>query len=215
MNFLDVSGEENLALRKISRRHSRIWMVNAILSMEILTWFWIHSTLVIHSFIGSKKETYSSVILGPSYGLELILNVEQYEYMAGPSKTAGIKVIIHNQTEVIAIEDRGIDVPPGFQASVGVQVIKVRNKTKQCFLIVANMGRLISFQVSGSSPGKGCGDAKLRYYAGYDYTNQACDKECESDYVEEMCGCHRTQIPRDPAIPESRHFEHTVTIHIL
>ena len=32
------------------------------------------------------------VIAGASYGLNLILNIEQYDYMDGPTSDAGIKV---------------------------------------------------------------------------------------------------------------------------
>ena len=38
-----------------------------------------------------------SLILGSKYGLQLILNVEQYEYMKGPSSNAGVQVIIRGK----------------------------------------------------------------------------------------------------------------------
>lgn len=88
-----------------------------------------------HTFNGDRHNILKSLNAGPTHGLELILNVEQYEYMSGPWNTAGIKVIVHNQTEVVAIEDMGSDVAPGLLANVGVQVIKVPPSSPPPFLL--------------------------------------------------------------------------------
>ncbi|ELU15109.1 hypothetical protein CAPTEDRAFT_228582 [Capitella teleta] len=61
---------------------------------------------------------------GSSNGLRLTLNVEQYEYMAGPNHAAGLKVLLLGQKEVAFVEDLGDCVPTGLDAFVSISKIK-------------------------------------------------------------------------------------------
>ena len=54
------------------------------------------------------------------------LNIEQYEYMVGPNPGAGIKLLIHDNTEVPLVRDLGNAIPPGTHAYVGIQIVQVR-----------------------------------------------------------------------------------------
>ena len=38
-------------------------------------------------------------LTGSAFGLKLILNVEQYEYMKGPNNDAGVKVQVHERPQ--------------------------------------------------------------------------------------------------------------------
>ena len=53
------------------------------------------------------------------------LNIEQYEYMVGPNPGAGIKLLIHENTEVPLVRDLGNAIPPGTHAYVGIQIVQV------------------------------------------------------------------------------------------
>ena len=59
---------------------------------------------------------------GASYGLSLVLNLEQYEYMAGPRRTAGVRIIIHHADDVVDPTANGIDVPPGYQVRLHARI---------------------------------------------------------------------------------------------
>ena len=61
------------------------------------------------------------------------LNIEQYEYMVGPNPGAGIKLLIHDNTEVPLVKDLGNAIPPGTHAYVGIQIVQVRHF--DCLLI--------------------------------------------------------------------------------
>ncbi len=63
--------------------------------------------------------------VGADRGLHLTLNIEQYEYMKGPSAGAGIKILIHDNTEIPLVRDLGQAIPPGSHAFVGVQILQV------------------------------------------------------------------------------------------
>lgn len=67
---------------------------------------------------------------GSQAGLQLRLNIEQYEYMKGPNTGAGLKLHVHNQGDVALVKDHGIAVAPGAHAFVGVNIIKVSWSTK-------------------------------------------------------------------------------------
>ncbi len=68
---------------------------------------------------------------GAEGGLQLQLNVEQYEYMSGPNSGAGIKILVHNQRQVPLMREFGIALPPGTQGNVGVTLVQV----SFCFFI--------------------------------------------------------------------------------
>jgi hypothetical protein len=61
-------------------------------------------------------------ISGSSNGLRLTLNVEQYEYMAGPNFAAGLKVLLVGQNDVAFVEDLGDCVPTGMDAFISISI---------------------------------------------------------------------------------------------
>jgi acid-sensing ion channel 2 len=63
---------------------------------------------------------------GSKYGLELVLNIEQYEYMAGPHDSAGVRMLIHDQHEIPRVKDLASSIPSSMNAFLGIQVTKVR-----------------------------------------------------------------------------------------
>ena len=58
-------------------------------------------------------------------GLQLVLSIEQYEYMKGPHNAVGIKLVLHHQDALPLVQDFGDNVPAGMHTFVGVSVSKV------------------------------------------------------------------------------------------
>ena len=58
------------------------------------------------------------------------LNAEQYEYMRGPNEGAGMKLLVHDHSELPLVKDFGVAIPPGFHALVAVKVIEVRERER-------------------------------------------------------------------------------------
>ena len=62
---------------------------------------------------------------GVMHGLQLVVNVEQYEYMNGPHAAAGLKVLLHEQGAVPMVENFAVAVPVGMNTFVAVRIAKV------------------------------------------------------------------------------------------
>ena len=75
-------------------------------------------------------EEFLSFVAGADRGLRMRLNIEQYEYMVGPNPGAGIKLLIHENTEVPLVRDLGNAIPPGTHAYVGIQIVQVSIQRK-------------------------------------------------------------------------------------
>ncbi len=58
-------------------------------------------------------------------GLRLQLNIEMYEYMAGPNPGTGIKILLHDPKETPLLWDMGIAVAPGLVAYIGIRLSQV------------------------------------------------------------------------------------------
>ena len=69
---------------------------------------------------------------GADRGLQLKLNIEQYEYMSGPNDGAGLKILVHDQNQIPLVRDLGQAVPPGAHAFVGIQILQVRKNGMFC-----------------------------------------------------------------------------------
>ena len=63
---------------------------------------------------------------GAGSGLNVLLNIEQYEYMSGPSTGAGVTVLIHSQEDVPLVKDNGVSFSKGSYSFVGLKHMKVR-----------------------------------------------------------------------------------------
>lgn len=62
-----------------------------------------------------------SLNTGSGFGLSLVLNIEQYQYMTGPQDEAGIKVLLHDAREIPLVKDLGFAIAPGTHTLVAVQ----------------------------------------------------------------------------------------------
>ena len=71
----------------------------------------VHTVLFYHKYLIFK-------------GLQLELNVEQYDYLGDIADAAGFRVIIHNQTDFPFPEDEGFSVQPGSLTSVAIDRVR-------------------------------------------------------------------------------------------
>ncbi|XP_074662808.1 uncharacterized protein LOC141915241 [Tubulanus polymorphus] len=103
---------------------------------------------------------------GTSGGLRLQINVEQYEYMDGPSDGAGLKVLIHSPAEFPLVKYQGQALSPGTHALIGVSILEVNNL---------------------KTPYGKCDDSvTLKYFP---YSVAACQTECKQTKIREKCKC--------------------------
>ena len=71
--------------------------------------------------------SFPSIIFYPGSrnGLSLVLNVENYEYMAGPNNEAGAKLYLHNPQEEAMVRDLGFALAPGMHFLVDIDTVEV------------------------------------------------------------------------------------------
>ncbi len=64
-------------------------------------------------------------------GLKLELYVEQDEYIESLSDAAGMRILVHNQTEMPFPEDAGFSVSPGSKTSVALSKVVITSTRVQ------------------------------------------------------------------------------------
>ncbi|CAJ0964837.1 unnamed protein product [Ranitomeya imitator] len=60
---------------------------------------------------------------GFMYGLHLELFIQQIEYVRDMTHSAGIRLLIHDQTQMPFPEDEGVNVPPGAETDIGMMKV--------------------------------------------------------------------------------------------
>ena len=66
-----------------------------------------------------------SISTGVKHGLQLVVNIERYEYTKGPNSAVGLKLLLHRQNDVPSVEDFAVNIPVGMHTFVAVDLSKV------------------------------------------------------------------------------------------
>ena len=103
---------------------------------------------------------------GINSGLQLLLNIEQYEYINGPHDGAGVKVMLHNPRQTPLVASLGQAVSTGVTAFAGINLL------------------IIDYQLP---PYGNCGSKPLNHTDLY--TAEECFIDCMTTVVIEKCGC--------------------------
>ncbi|NWZ28582.1 ASI1C protein, partial [Asarcornis scutulata] len=117
---------------------------------------------------------------GAGNGLELMLNIQQEEYLPvwgdtdETSYEAGVKVQIHSQQEPPFIDQLGFGVAPGFQTFVSCQ-----------------QQRLVYLP----PPWGDCKATPIESDFFTNYSITACRLDCETRYLAENCNCRMVHMP--------------------
>ena len=118
---------------------------------------------------------------GLDSGLQLMLNIEQYEYMNGPHDSAGVKVVLHDREQTPLVASLGQSVSTGFSAYAGINLLMIEYE---------------------QPPYGNCGSKPLNHTTLY--TSEECFLDCMTAVVTEKCGCRdiymKTNDSDGPAI---------------
>ncbi|XP_050392953.2 amiloride-sensitive sodium channel subunit gamma [Patella vulgata] len=116
---------------------------------------------------------------GPSHGLSLELYIEHDEYIKELSASAGIKLLMHNQSYMPFPADNGLDLEPGRRSSVSLSLLQVERTEPPhgtCHKYGRDEGRKVNaYSELQSLP--------------IEYTDQACYKTCLQLNIIKTCGC--------------------------
>ncbi|XP_028249471.1 acid-sensing ion channel 4-A [Parambassis ranga] len=134
-----------------------------------------------YTFNGNKTTSRKSKQGGMGNGLEIMLDIQQDEYLPiwretnETSLEAGIRVQIHSQDEPPYIHQLGFGVSPGFQTFVSCQ------EQRLTYL---------------PQPWGNCRSTSKEKFPGYDtYSISACRLLCETNEVIRVCKCRMVHMP--------------------
>ncbi|KAK0061409.1 hypothetical protein Bpfe_009215 [Biomphalaria pfeifferi] len=113
---------------------------------------------------------------GASRGLQLTLNIEEYERMMGSHVASGIHILIHNRREYPLVEQLGQAIAAGSHTFVA---LKLKKETRLGY------------------PYDNCQDGLLLHVPNdtYTYTMPACKIECYVEFTLKKCGCRDYYMP--------------------
>ncbi|XP_034843953.1 amiloride-sensitive sodium channel subunit beta [Mirounga leonina] len=130
---------------------------------------------------GMTEKALPSANPGAEFGLKLILDIGQEDYVPFLTSTAGARLLLHGQRSYPFIKDEGIYAMSGTETSIGVLVDKLERKGEpysQC-------------TVNGS-------DVPVRnLYSDYNttYSIQACIRSCFQEHMIQNCSCAHFLYP--------------------
>ncbi|GAB1600540.1 uncharacterized protein LOC115209554 [Argonauta hians] len=125
-----------------------------------------------NSGTSSSSKGVLSAVSGTENGLQVTLNVEQYEYMPGDQKSVGMKILFHNAHDVPTVKDLGLASITGTNSFFGLQVVEIKGLPK---------------------PRGICQDKKLNLFK--EYSLSSCESECVTFALVEKCGCRLSYMP--------------------
>ncbi|NXG55498.1 SCNNB protein, partial [Hemiprocne comata] len=130
---------------------------------------------------GMDEEALNSSNPGAEFGLKLILDISQQDYIPYLSSAAGARLMLHQQKSFPFLKDQGIYAMAGTETSIGVLVDELER-----------MGYPYSDCTMNGS------DVPVKnLYSQYNtsYSIQACLRSCFQNHMIETCGCGHYMFP--------------------
>ncbi|KAM4704388.1 epithelial sodium channel subunit alpha [Rhinophrynus dorsalis] len=128
---------------------------------------------------------WSSSMPGIKNGLTLVLRTEQHDYIPLLSSVAGARVLVHGHNEPAFMDDRGFNIQPGVETSIGMKketVSRLGGEYSDC-----------------SEDGS---DVDVKNLFNSEYTQQVCVRSCFQAQMVARCGCGYAFYP----LPEGEEF---------
>lgn len=127
---------------------------------------------------------------GPRQGLQLLLNIQQSEYIASLIGDAGVKIAVHPQGEP-GQPNIGVAVPPGRNAFIGLREKRVEDTSS---------GRRDTCRDKDDQ-------TSFNFLQGmYDYSTSACLVDCFFTNIANTCGCIEGSVEYPPISNAFRSF---------
>ena len=80
-----------------------------------------------YSLYTASQELGRSSLTGAGYGLSLVLDIQQGDYLQGGQTVgAGARVAVQHREDFPLLEEFGVDIPPGRLTSLALQVVNIR-----------------------------------------------------------------------------------------
>ncbi|KAL7979010.1 hypothetical protein Chor_015034 [Crotalus horridus] len=165
---------------------------------------------------GVEKEPLVSSNPGAEFGLKLILDISQKDYIPFLTATAGVRLMLHEQRSFPFLKDQGIYAMSGTETSIGVLVDELERKGSpysDCTLngsdvpvrnlyedYAASQAKEMEVCANCTHPGSKMGPFRSQYKT--TYSIQACLRSCFQDKMVKICQCAHYSYP----LPEGTHY---------
>ena len=120
---------------------------------------------------GSRKPILQTNGTGIRQGLSLVVNIQQDQYVSSYLLDAGIRVVIHPQSEPPLPLDRGLSIPPGRNAFIGLVQRNITDATKRNCRTETDPSGFIYLQGQ------------------FRYSVPACSLDCLNTAIARNCNC--------------------------
>uniref|UniRef100_A0A8C5MVS2 Epithelial sodium channel subunit alpha n=1 Tax=Leptobrachium leishanense TaxID=445787 RepID=A0A8C5MVS2_9ANUR len=120
----------------------------------------------------SSNNMWISTLPGVKNGLTLVLRTEQHDYIPLLSSVAGARVLVHGQNDTAFMDDRGFNIQPGIETSIGMKM--------------ETISRLGDTYSDCSEDGS---DVDVTNLYNSSYTQQSCVRSCFQAHMVDRCGC--------------------------
>ncbi|XP_020892112.1 amiloride-sensitive sodium channel subunit beta-2 [Exaiptasia diaphana] len=133
---------------------------------------------------GDDSVPHKTFLTGDQYGLRLLINIEQSEYIYGISPYAGLKVVIGPQGQMPFPLSEGINVGPGL--STNIEVVMKQAK------------RLDPFKNNSCKRTESLEPTNIYHQYNMTYSKMACRMSCLSNMQKNRCKCSQFHYTDDP-----------------
>ncbi len=106
---------------------------------------------------------------GEKYGLRVILDINQDDYSTSLNGNAGIKISINKHGSIPNLDSKGILVPPGTNAYIGMRTVR-------------NINKILGRSCVRNNP-------KFEYYQSEEYSVGVCEANTFAADIDEACNC--------------------------
>lgn len=128
----------------------------------------------------SERPIYSANGTGPRQGLQLLLNIQQSEYIASPNGDAGVKIAVHPQEEPGEPSNFGVAIPPGRNAFLALRERRVMDRSSDRTDTCRESNDIEGFNFLQEE---------------YNYSTTACLIDCFFTSISQRCRCIEAYQP--------------------
>ena len=83
-----------------------------------------------HNFFADG--TYNTAVYGEYFGLSLVLDAQQWDYLYAKSRGAGFRVLLRAPNEYPLVDVQGVRVTPGYVTSLAISATNVSDGLFTC-----------------------------------------------------------------------------------
>ncbi|MBN3294544.1 SCNNB protein, partial [Polypterus senegalus] len=201
LHFMDIMSKFSISEKKQMAYSGKEFILTCLFGNQPCSYK--NFSQIFHHFYGNcyifnwglHDKAISSSNPGGEFGLNVVLDINQKEYIPFLSTTAGARLLVHEQKSFPFLKDLGIFVLPGTETSIGISVDKIEHMEAPYSDCTQN-GSDVPVT-----------DLFYKMYA-TSYSVQSCLRSCFQMNLVKMCGCAYNLYPLPADAPYCNFRDH-------